>query len=424
MAYLAVAAAATGQRRERGSTARSAAACSPGCSRGGPIDEVPVGHVTNGVHVPTWDSEPAARLWSERLRGAAVPGSATSRAPRTRIAGLSDERLWEYRSRGRARPSSTTCGRGSRGSSGSGARRTPQVARARAGPRPEPPHARLRPPLRRVQAPDAAAPRPRAARPRCCGIAERPGAAHRRGQGAPGRRGGEGDGPRVRPVRLARRRARTRRLPRGLRHGPRAAPRRGRRRLDQQPAAAGRGVRDERHEGPRQRRPQLLDRSTAGGTRPTSPRSAGRSATGATTTACGDADDASGALRPARAARSVPSSTSGTTIGIPRRWVDARPDEHGEPHGAVLERPDGARVRRSRRTCRPPRRSPPGPPTAARARGRRSRPGRRPSGTDGSPSASVASTWRLPGVVGGAPRGLPRRRPGSTSVRVEAYRGR
>ena len=31
---------------------------------GWPVDEVPVGHVTNGVHVPTWDSAPADDLWT------------------------------------------------------------------------------------------------------------------------------------------------------------------------------------------------------------------------------------------------------------------------------------------------------------------------------------------------------------------------
>jgi len=29
-----------------------------------PLDEIPVGHVTNGVHVPTWDSANADRLWT------------------------------------------------------------------------------------------------------------------------------------------------------------------------------------------------------------------------------------------------------------------------------------------------------------------------------------------------------------------------
>lgn len=43
-----------------------------------PEDEVPVGHVTNGVHMPTWDSAPADELWTEacgkgRWRGTTEP---------------------------------------------------------------------------------------------------------------------------------------------------------------------------------------------------------------------------------------------------------------------------------------------------------------------------------------------------------------
>ena len=30
-----------------------------------PQDEVPIAHVTNGVHVPTWDSAEADRIWTE-----------------------------------------------------------------------------------------------------------------------------------------------------------------------------------------------------------------------------------------------------------------------------------------------------------------------------------------------------------------------
>ena len=32
-----------------------------------PEDEIPIGHVTNGVHVPTWDSAPADELWTASL---------------------------------------------------------------------------------------------------------------------------------------------------------------------------------------------------------------------------------------------------------------------------------------------------------------------------------------------------------------------
>ena len=57
-----------------------------------PEDEVPVGHVTNGVHVPSWDSSRADELWTaacgkERWRG--VPDALPEL-----IASLSDEQLW------------------------------------------------------------------------------------------------------------------------------------------------------------------------------------------------------------------------------------------------------------------------------------------------------------------------------------------
>ncbi|MGH7934299.1 MAG: alpha-glucan family phosphorylase [Candidatus Binataceae bacterium] len=64
-----------------------------------PGAEVPVGHVTNGVHTPTWDSAAADALWTdacgrERWRGAmeTVGGD---------IYCASDEALWEIRTRNR-----------------------------------------------------------------------------------------------------------------------------------------------------------------------------------------------------------------------------------------------------------------------------------------------------------------------------------
>jgi len=57
-----------------------------------PEREVPVGFVTNGVHVPTWDSSDADRLWTtscgkERWR-------CTSATLAEEIAGVTDEELW------------------------------------------------------------------------------------------------------------------------------------------------------------------------------------------------------------------------------------------------------------------------------------------------------------------------------------------
>ncbi len=67
---------------------------------GWPQAEVPVGHVTNGVHTPTWTSEPADRLW----RGAYGTDRSwlqdIGRAAEL-VAGLPDDRLWEYRAEAR-----------------------------------------------------------------------------------------------------------------------------------------------------------------------------------------------------------------------------------------------------------------------------------------------------------------------------------
>jgi starch phosphorylase len=60
-----------------------------------PEGEVPVGHVTNGVHTPSWDSAEADRVWTdacgkERWRG-------VSTATADRIASVSDEEIWRMR---------------------------------------------------------------------------------------------------------------------------------------------------------------------------------------------------------------------------------------------------------------------------------------------------------------------------------------
>ena len=63
-----------------------------------PQTEVPLGSVTNGIHVPTWDSVAADALWTtacgkKRWRG--------DRAVEDDIRKLSDAQLWEMRSAGR-----------------------------------------------------------------------------------------------------------------------------------------------------------------------------------------------------------------------------------------------------------------------------------------------------------------------------------
>lgn len=60
-----------------------------------PQDEVPVGYVTNGVHMPTWDSAPADRLWTETCGKNRWLG--TVETLEQDIRSLSDTRLWQFR---------------------------------------------------------------------------------------------------------------------------------------------------------------------------------------------------------------------------------------------------------------------------------------------------------------------------------------
>ncbi len=64
-----------------------------------PQEEIPVGHVTNGVHMPSWDSEGADELWTgacgkERWQG-------TVETLEKDIHCLSDARLWQFRNSSR-----------------------------------------------------------------------------------------------------------------------------------------------------------------------------------------------------------------------------------------------------------------------------------------------------------------------------------
>ncbi|SCZ54601.1 alpha-glucan family phosphorylase [Thiohalomonas denitrificans] len=66
---------------------------------GRPRHEIPIGHVTNGVHMPSWDSAHADRLWTnacgkERWLGAQEGLEAGFRA-------VDDETLWDFRGRQR-----------------------------------------------------------------------------------------------------------------------------------------------------------------------------------------------------------------------------------------------------------------------------------------------------------------------------------
>ncbi len=60
-----------------------------------PQDEVPVGHVTNGVHMPSWDSAPADELWTEACGKDRWLG--TTETLEKDIRRISDDRLWKFR---------------------------------------------------------------------------------------------------------------------------------------------------------------------------------------------------------------------------------------------------------------------------------------------------------------------------------------
>lgn len=60
-----------------------------------PRDEVPVTHVTNGVHVPSWDSPDADRLWTTACGKARWLGEMEHHSEA--IQGVSDEALWTMR---------------------------------------------------------------------------------------------------------------------------------------------------------------------------------------------------------------------------------------------------------------------------------------------------------------------------------------
>ena len=65
-----------------------------------PLVEVPVGHVTNGVHTPTWDSLYAQRLWRAASRRE-DPWSGTLEGIAGHIRAMSDDLLWGLRTQNR-----------------------------------------------------------------------------------------------------------------------------------------------------------------------------------------------------------------------------------------------------------------------------------------------------------------------------------
>ncbi len=64
-----------------------------------PEEEVPVGHITNGVHMPTWDSRAADELWTEACGKARWLGMSTDLEAKIRR--VSDEKIWALRTTAR-----------------------------------------------------------------------------------------------------------------------------------------------------------------------------------------------------------------------------------------------------------------------------------------------------------------------------------
>ena len=60
-----------------------------------PTNEVPIGHITNGVHMPTWDSKEADEIWTEYCGKDRWMGMSENLEQNIRR--VPDERLWEMR---------------------------------------------------------------------------------------------------------------------------------------------------------------------------------------------------------------------------------------------------------------------------------------------------------------------------------------
>ena len=66
-----------------------------------PISEIPIGHVTNGVHMPSWDSEFADEIWTEACGKDRWLGELKDHE--AHISHIRDEKLWEFRNLSRNR---------------------------------------------------------------------------------------------------------------------------------------------------------------------------------------------------------------------------------------------------------------------------------------------------------------------------------
>ena len=65
-----------------------------------PANEIPVGYITNGVHMPSWDSKESDDIWTEACGKDRWLGTMENLGQDIRK--ISDERLWEMRNKSRA----------------------------------------------------------------------------------------------------------------------------------------------------------------------------------------------------------------------------------------------------------------------------------------------------------------------------------
>jgi glucan phosphorylase len=215
-----------------------------------PIDGVPVGYVTNGVHMPTWDSAAADELWTDACGKGRWLG--TTEALEQLIRGVPDEQLWRLRSAARRSLVEFVRGRLSRQLEASGASRESVAAAshvfdpdaltlgfARRFAMYKRPNLLLHDPERLL---------------RLLNDRERPMQLVLAGKAHPADTPGPGANTGVDAFhRTVGRRARSRRLPQRLRHAAHRAAGARRRCVAQHAATAVGSQRNERHEGTRQR---------------------------------------------------------------------------------------------------------------------------------------------------------------------------
>ncbi len=221
-------------------------------------EEVPIGHITNGVHVLTWVA-PQMRA-AVRPNTSAPNGPSISATPETweGIDTIDDAELWETQQVLKARLIDFV--RRRLVAQAAAPQRARRDARAVADVLdPERADHRLRPPVRDLQ---AGRPGPAATSsgwPKSSTTSDTPDPARLRRQGPPGRRVRQGADP---ADRQAHPRPAVRgpdRVRRRLRHQRRPAPGARRRRLAEQPPSPAGSQRHQRQEGGAQRRPELLD---------------------------------------------------------------------------------------------------------------------------------------------------------------------